>query len=66
MKLIKKKRTEDIDLVSSRGIVEKSEDGLILTFRGGDNRKPSYFVLIEKPELMELMGAGKDVLRGEA
>lgn len=66
MKLIKKKRTDDINLVSSSGKAEKSKDGIILSFRSNDHRKPSHFVLIEKPEIMGLMVAGQSVLRGEA
>ena len=52
IEIVKKRKGHDKHLIVKDGEVVKSKDGLVISFRAKDNRKPSYFVLISNSELL--------------
>lgn len=60
--LIKKDKNLNLSKVWGNGKVEKSKDGLVISFRTRDGRKPSFYVTISGGDIFNIISNGHEVI----
>ena len=63
--LVKRRRTQDEQLLSKSGMFAKQDAGVVVRFPASDKRRPDYFVLIEKKDLPRLREICTEVMKNE-